>query len=446
VVATQIPMQQLELVKEAKIFDIVEGSLNPRLEASGVLAKDGLFYVIFDNLPHVACIGPELSRAARDNHMIIQEKGYRRGFEDIAYDPWPGRFYILIESLPRGRAKFMAAVQEYDATFGYIDSAWLDFPLDRPNKGLEGLTCVRREEQTYLLGLCEGNRCKGGAEGRIPGGGRIQVFQRGRRNWDRVGKIRLPETVLFEDYSGIAVTGDRIAVISQVSSALWLGSLAPSGWQITGAGTSYALPRASDGSIAYGTIEGVSWIAPDQVVMVSDKAKPEQDRRCRAKDQSIHIFRIPSPVRPLDPAWQGPLAGTGPGHAGPSRAEDQHQAVRRGHRDQDRVGTRKRQDGLSALHSGGARAVISYPVQYLDGAIAAVDPDPVAAVQEHGGVAAPDDGGDAEFAGHDRGVGEWRADVGYDRGGAGEDRRPADVGHRGDEDLAVTELGGVLEC
>ena len=298
-VTTQVPMQQLELVKEAKIFDIVEGSLDPRLEASGVLAKDGLFYVIFDNLPHVACIGSELSRAARDNHMIIQEKGYCRGFEDIAYDPWPGRFYMLIESLPRGRAKFMAAVQEYDANFRYIDRAWLDFPLDRPNKGLEGVTCVRREEQTYLLGLCEGNRCKGGAEGRIPGGGRIHVFQRGRRNWDRVGKIRLPETVLFEDYSGIAVTEDRIAVISQVSSALWLGSLAPSGWQITGAGTSYALPRASDGSIAYGTVEGVSWIAPDQVVMVSDKAKPEQDHRCRAKDQSIHIFRIPSPAGPL---------------------------------------------------------------------------------------------------------------------------------------------------
>ena len=66
-------MQQLELVKEAKIFDILEGSLDPRLEASGVLAKDGLFYVIFDNMPHIACIGPELSRAARDNHMIMQE-------------------------------------------------------------------------------------------------------------------------------------------------------------------------------------------------------------------------------------------------------------------------------------------------------------------------------------------------------------------------------------
>ena len=32
--------------------------------------------------------------------------------------------------------------------------------------------------------------------------------------------------------------------------------------------------------------------------MCSDKAKPEQDPRCRAKDQSIHIFRIPAPALP----------------------------------------------------------------------------------------------------------------------------------------------------
>jgi hypothetical protein len=72
-VATHTAMQQLELVKEAKIFDVLEGSIDPRLEASGVLAKDGRFYVIFDNLPHIACIGPELARASRDNHMIMQE-------------------------------------------------------------------------------------------------------------------------------------------------------------------------------------------------------------------------------------------------------------------------------------------------------------------------------------------------------------------------------------
>ena len=296
-IATETLMRQLELVSEAKIGDILPGSLNPRLEASGVLAWDGLFYVIFDNLPHIACLSPELSGAARDNHMIIQEKGRRSGFEDIAHDPSSGRFYVLIESLPRGRGTFMAAVQEYDENFRYAGRAWLDFPLDRPNKGLEGLTCVHRDGQAYLLGLCEGNRGKGGAAGRVPGGGRIHVFRRGRRNWKRVGKIRLPETVLFEDYSGIAVDGDRIAVVSQESSALWLGRLAPDGWQVADAGTSYALPRDVDGDIVYGTAEGVSWMAPDLVVMVSDKAKPDQDHRYRAKDQSIHIFRIPASGR-----------------------------------------------------------------------------------------------------------------------------------------------------
>ncbi len=298
-VAVQAPVQQLELIKEAKVFDILAGRLDPRLEASGVLAMEGLFYVIFDNIPHIACVGAELSSAAAATHVIEQDRGHRRGFEDIAYDSWNRRFYTLIESLPRGRAKFMAAVQEYDINFGYTGSAWLDFPLDRPNKGLEGLTCVRREGQTYLLGLCEGNRCKGGAAGRVPGGGRIHVFRRGRHQWDRVAKIRLPETVLFVDYSGIAVNGDQIAVVSQVSSALWVGSLEPSRWQVSGDGTSYALPRDADGRIVYGTAEGVSWMAPDQVVMVSDKAKPEQDRRCRAKDQSIHIFRIPPPPGPV---------------------------------------------------------------------------------------------------------------------------------------------------
>ena len=101
--APHTAIRQLELVREAKIIDILEDSLDPRLEASGVLAKDGLFYVIFDNLPHIACIGPELARAASDNHVIMQEEGHRGGFEDIAYDPRSGRFYVLIESLRRGR-------------------------------------------------------------------------------------------------------------------------------------------------------------------------------------------------------------------------------------------------------------------------------------------------------------------------------------------------------
>ena len=60
-VVVHTPTQQLELVSEAKMFDILPGSPDPGLEASGVLATDEMFYVIFDNLPHIACISPELS-------------------------------------------------------------------------------------------------------------------------------------------------------------------------------------------------------------------------------------------------------------------------------------------------------------------------------------------------------------------------------------------------
>src|SRR2546423_15447464 len=106
--------QQIELVSEAKIFDILPGSLDPRLEASGVLAKDEMFYVIFDNLPHIACISPHLSPAAADNRIIVQERGLRSGFEDIAHDPQAGRFYLLLESLARRRDMVQAAVPEHD--------------------------------------------------------------------------------------------------------------------------------------------------------------------------------------------------------------------------------------------------------------------------------------------------------------------------------------------
>src|SRR6202050_4247422 len=98
---------------------------------------------------------------------------------------------------------------------------------------------------------------------------------------------------------------------------------------------------------------------------------------------------------------------------------------------------------------------MSCPEQYLDGAVAAVDPDPVAAVQEHGGVAASDDGGDSEFAGYDSVVGDWRCErgrgegrprarAGAGGGGGGEQGHRALCGGGGDEDLALTELGGVL--
>src|ERR1700756_96414 len=287
-------MEQLLLLQETKISEILGGRVDPRLEASGVLAKDGVFYVIFDNLADIACLGGQLSPESSENRLIRQKHGHHRGFEDIAYDRGSHRYYVLIESLPRRGGLFMAKVQEYDQNLRYQSDAWLDFTLQRPNKGLEGLTCIHRDGETHLLGLCEGNKCKAGAEGRKPGGGRIQVFCRGQKHWDRVGKMRLPRTLLFEDYSSIAADGDCLAVVSQANSALWVGTLAPSSWDFVDEGINYTFPRNAHGQVIYCTIEGVSWISSNRILVVSDKAKSKQGKRCREKDQSIHIFEIPA--------------------------------------------------------------------------------------------------------------------------------------------------------
>ena len=185
-------------------------------------------------------------------------------------------------------------MREYDRSFGYISSSWLDFELPSLNKGLEGLTCVNRAGQTYLLGLCEGNRCRDGAAGRRPGGGRIQVFARRGKGWKHVDTIRLPKSLPFKDHSSLAHAGARLCVVSQESSALWIGRLAESEWRVTDDLGVYEFPRNQNGKRVYGTVEGVSWLSDTHVVVVSDKAKPEQPKRFQTTDQSIHVFAIPS--------------------------------------------------------------------------------------------------------------------------------------------------------
>lgn len=289
----QLQTLQLELLEEAKISDLLPDAEDLRFEASGVVAKDGFFYVVFDDSTYIGCIKDDFSRVSEENHLIRQNQGCGVGYEDIAYDPFSNRFYLLIEAQPHF-GNYMAKVEEYDEHFHYVSSAWLDFPLDRPNKGLEGLTCVHWAEKTYLLGLCEGNRCRGGAAGRKPGGGRIQIFSQERDRWDHVGTMRLPKTLWFEDYSSLAVLDDRIAVVSQSSSAGWIGRFSPSNWEVVDEGCIYRFPLDEKGKIIYGNIEGISRVDSERFVVVSDKAKvKEQSKRCYAKDRSIHVFRTP---------------------------------------------------------------------------------------------------------------------------------------------------------
>jgi hypothetical protein len=286
----------LRLVREAKVADLlasVAGGAH-RFEASGVLAQGGWFWVIFDNVGHIGRIDPALEPDG--GTALLHRPAGPVGCEDIAHDPDTGRYFLVVEAVKHGSG-YRAQVHEFDADFRPLRARLLDFPLDRPNKGIEGLTCVRRGGETYLLGLCEGNRCAGGDEGRRPGGGRVHVFaEGGRHRWDRVHTIHLPAVLPFVDYSSISVAGDRIAVLSQESSALWVGRLNPSTWDVAGAGEVHRFPCDGRGRTLYGTVEGVSWIGAGEVVVVSDRAKPDQPGRYRRTDESIHVFA-------LDGAW-----------------------------------------------------------------------------------------------------------------------------------------------
>jgi hypothetical protein len=285
-------LPSLVLLREAKIRDLLGSEVDSRFEASGVLAHAGAFYVIFDNLPDIGRIEPALTPGVGKCALIRQPPG-PLGYEDIAYDAHSRRFFVLIESVRTPSGEYMAKVQEFDEDFQLRASRWLDFAFDRPNKGLEGLTCLRRAGRSYLLGMCEGNDCQGGKAGERPGGGRIQVFAEDGDRWSRVATIRLPGTLWFADYSSLSVHDRRMAVVSQESSAMWVGMLEPSTWDICGTGSVYRFPRDHRGRIAYGNVEGVSWTGPDEVVVVSDKAKPGH-RRSRQKDQSIHVFTLPA--------------------------------------------------------------------------------------------------------------------------------------------------------
>lgn len=284
---------ELELRREAKVAKLLAESRHDRFEASGVVAVDDVLYVIFDNTSEIARIGRGLSPNDGENGLIANPLPDDRGYEDIAYDRSSKRFLILIESVAR-RHGFMAEVREYDEGFELQSSAWLPFVLPGPNKGLEGLTCVGRAGQTYLLGLCEGNLCLEGDAGRRPGGGRIQVFARATEGWDHVDTLALPTSLWFEDYSSVTLTGDRLCVVSQESSALWIGRLARSGWRVLDDGAVYRFPRDDDGKIVYCNVEGIAWLSATEIVVVSDKTKDgAQKSRCRGKDQSIHVFTVP---------------------------------------------------------------------------------------------------------------------------------------------------------
>ncbi len=293
----------LHLVKEATLAELlVDFPRGERIEASGVYALNGIYYVVLDGHDKLLAIDdrswteagvtrPELNKVAED---VVEAEG-------LGYDQSSERWLLVEEAIERakdGDAQLLnARVHRFQLSADLDETSskkprWLPYNFQTKNKGIEGLAVTRRGDEQFLLALCEGNDCDGGDPSKQPGNGRIKVFETAGDNWSYVASIDLPDSVEFIDFSGLDLRGDRVAVTSQESSALWVGRLDPNKWQISGAGRIYVFPKSTSGEKTYCNVEGVSWIDDTTIVVVSDAKKDDDPRSCKNKEQSIHVFEI----------------------------------------------------------------------------------------------------------------------------------------------------------
>jgi hypothetical protein len=288
-------MATLKVIHERKISELMPcHQPSDRWEASGVLMKDRHYFVVFDNRREIARIADDLR--LNNTNALFGAACADYGYEGITYNADKQRFYLLVEARKHAKDCYKATIVEYDNDFKYVKDRPADFIFESGNKGFEAIVHVRRHGKDYLLALCEGNKCKCGAKGRKPGGGRVLLFEKKKKCWQHVQTVALPASLPFVDYAGMSVDGGRVAIVSQVNSMLWVGTLDGAHWRWRDDGKIYEFPRSDQGAILYGNIEGVGWITPTQIVTVSDrrKRKTQPDEGLSEKDQSIHIFEIPS--------------------------------------------------------------------------------------------------------------------------------------------------------
>jgi hypothetical protein len=283
----------LELIKEQKLYQLLPGS-SPAdsFEATGVSRKGEHFFVIFDDTPHIARLHNSLTVGHEDN-ILFRRMVQTVGYVDITYVEHIRQFLILTKPKKDKGGNHRPKINEYTADLQFLDADWVDFTLEGNDRRLEGLEMVYFNGQEYFLGLCEGNKCYSGRKGRKPGGGRIHVFQNEGIIWAYKETIKLPKELQFEDYTSMAVLDRRVAIASQLTSAVWIGDFQEDSWELVDEGKVYEFPKNRNGYTIYCNIEGVTWSEAGELVVVSNQRRRGQNRRCRKTDQSIHIFKIP---------------------------------------------------------------------------------------------------------------------------------------------------------
>jgi hypothetical protein len=274
-------MASISLKNEVSLADL----LGPgRYEASGVTVFNGLYYVALDNDAKVVEVAPNLKTA-----VLLGDSLGDVGFEGITV---LGQSFLVVEESLPSNGSYQARLSQQSPQFIEQHRTWLPVELTSGNKGIEGLTTFEFQQKQYVLALCEGNLCASGKKGKKVGGGRIHVFEKSEA-WSLVATIKLPKSLAFIDYSGIDIRADgQLIVVSQASAAVWVGKLLPGTWIVEGEGQTLPFPLSKKGKIRYCNIEGVAWLDEQHFVAVSDAKKGKQKKRCKKKEQSIHVFKI----------------------------------------------------------------------------------------------------------------------------------------------------------
>src|ERR1700710_219359 len=138
-----MPLPVMTLVAERKLSELIappKGSEG--LEASGVVAKDGYYYVIFDNVRRVARIHAAL-KAGSNEHGWFGSRREGDGYEDIAFSRDTRRVYLLIEAEKHVDGTYKALIDECHEDGRFERRRWIDFPFETRNSGFEGLSAVR---------------------------------------------------------------------------------------------------------------------------------------------------------------------------------------------------------------------------------------------------------------------------------------------------------------
>ncbi len=279
-------------LQEHSLEDLFEHPDTSRFEASGVAVSDGRVFIVFDNLRRFV----SLDLSFEDPIWLGDSRGYGldddprvedtddfAGFEGIAVNPETRVVSLAVEAMETIENNDLPVVIHWTEQESTIE--WLEYEVEALNKGIEGLAYLQIEDQMWMAALCETGKCDGRTRGRL-------ILR------DEAGELStadLPKGLDFVDFSGLAIDGNRVAAISQESSAIWVGEAfindeGEIDFETEGV---YTFPKQRDGDTDFCTVEGVAWLSPTTLVTVSDLEKDGQANRCENHAEELHVFELP---------------------------------------------------------------------------------------------------------------------------------------------------------